>query len=321
MYSIFTKRRGLVYTLKNLSHLLYYRSLSRGHKRFEEFINNKLILTKEYASYEDLLRANLNYDCYISGSDQIWNPIPYDFDWSYYLGFVSSGKKISYAPSFGQLSSVGDEETSQKIVEELAKFDEISVREQGASESIMRMLGVPPRIVLDPTMLFAKKQWLDIIRDKERIIKEDYIFFYTLFADSTRLRIVKNVSKYLNLPIVVCNFSNQYDVFNPFIKCYDAGPIEFLTLIRDAKLVVASSYHGTALSILLNIPFFAINGLEDARIKTLLKMMDLESREISLDTVSEKCDFAYDINFSAVNEAIDKERLQSIEFLKSSIGI
>lgn len=320
-YNVFTKRRGFKYLFKNFFHLLHYRSLKKAHDRFEDFINNKLLLTREFCSCEELAQAHLDYDCYIAGSDQIWNPIPSDFDWAYYLTFVNKGKRISYAPSFGQLASIGDEQTTAKITAELNKFDVISVREQGAADNVKKLVGVSPTIVLDPTLLIPKEHWLEQVKDRKRIIEGDYIFFYTLFADRERLRIVKEISKILNVPIVTSNFSNQYDVINPFIKCYDAGPLEFLTLIRDAKLVVASSFHGTVFSILLNTPFFAINGMQDARIRTLLETVGLEDRSLSLEEVSEKCKSAYAVEYNAVNETINKVKATSIDYLKNSIGI
>lgn len=119
--------------------------------------------------------------------------------------------------------------------------------------------------------------------------------------------------------MVTSNFSNQYDVFNPFKKCYDAGPLDFLTLIRDAKLVVVSSFHGTVFSSLLNIPFFAIDGMTDARICTLLKLCGLENREITTKNVEEKCKEAFNIDFKIVNQRIEEARKFSIEFLKKNL--
>ena len=319
LYTVFTKRKGLKYVFKNLSHLLYYSPLKRAYNKFEDFINNKLILTKEYRTEEDLEKADLNYDLYVAGSDQIWNPVPADFDWSYYLTFVSKGKKISYAPSFGQLASKGDAETMHRISDALKDFDVMSVREQGAADNIVQLTGVTPQIVLDPTLLLSKEQWLDLVKDKKQLVKGDYIFFYTLFADPRQMTIVKKISKIAGLPVVVSNFSNQYDVFNPFIKRYDAGPLDFLTLIRDAKLVVVSSFHGTAFSILLNVPFFAIDGMSDARISTLLKITGLEEREITFSTIKEKCKNIYLIDFENVNKRIEVVRKPSIEFLKKSL--
>ena len=319
LYTVFTKRKGLKYVIKNLSHLIYYCPLKRAYRKFEDFINNKLLLTQEYATEDDIIKARLQYDTYVAGSDQIWNPVPDDFDWSYYLTFVREGRKISYAPSFGQLASKGNADTKRRISDALKSFDIISVREQRAADNVKQLTGVEPQIVLDPTLLLRKEEWLDLVKDEKCLIEGDYIFFYTLFADPRRMDIIKRVSKTTGLPVVISNFSNQYDVFNPFKKCYDAGPLDFLTLIRDAKLVVVSSFHGTVFSILLNIPFFAIDGMTDARINTLLKIAGLEHREITISNVEEKCKEAFNIDFNCVNRCIEEARKQSIEFLKKSL--
>ena len=321
LYTVFTKRRGGggKYIIKNLSHLMYYFPLKRAYDRFENFIKANLVVTKEYASEEDLAKAGLHYDTYIAGSDQIWNPMPADFDWSYYLTFVKEGRMVSYAPSFGQLASQGDDETKQRIASALRQFDAISVREQGAADNVKLLTGKTPRIVLDPTLLLKKEDWLGLVKEKERIEKGDYIFFYTLFADPNRMNIIKRVAKATGLPVVTSNFSNQYDVFNPFKKHYDAGPLEFLTLVRDAKLVVTSSFHGTAFSLLLNVPFFAIDGMTDARISTLLKMAGLESREMTSASVEKQCESAFSVDFTEANRRINEARESSLGFLNENL--
>ena len=321
LYTVFTKRKGLKYVFKNLSHLMYYHSLKKAYDKFEQFVNNKLIMTKEYSTEDELKQADLKYDLYVAGSDQIWNPVPADFDWSYYLTFVQDGRKISYAPSFGQLASKGNEVTMHKIADALSSFDAISVRERAAADNIQQLVGRIPTVVLDPTLLLQKEQWLDLIKNEKRLVKSDYIFFYTLFADSQRMNIVKRVSDATGLPVVTSNFSNQYDVFNPFIKCYDAGPLDFLTLIRDAKLVVVSSFHGTVFSTLLNVHFFAIDGMNDARISTLLTTVGLEDREITISNVEEKCKNPYSIDFENVNKRIEAARRPSMEYLRKSLEI
>jgi len=318
-YTVFTKRKGIKYILKNITHFFYYFPLKRSYYRFEDFITNKLLLTKEFSTEEELIKQEFNFDCFIAGSDQIWNPVPEDFDWSYYLTFVKKGRKISYAPSFGPLSSIGDSTIQKKIAENLKTFDSISVREQGSADNVKKLTGINPRIVLDPTLLLNRESWLQLIESRKKIIKEDYIFFYTLFADPERMRIVRKISEKTGLPIVVSHFSNQYDFFNGFIKHYDAGPLEFLTLIRDAKLVVASSFHGTVFSILLNVPFFAINGLKDARINTLLQLTGLTSRSIGIEDVDDKCNNAYTIDFDNANDRLIKERETCLSYLSNSI--
>ncbi len=320
LYTVFTKRKGIKYILKNLIHAWYYRPLKRKYDKFEEFIATKLSLTDEYATEEELKDAKFDYDCYIAGSDQIWNPVPTDFDWSYYLTFVSHGRKISYAPSFGQLSSLGSEDTRNKIACELKSFDKISVREKGSAENVELLTGTSPDIVLDPTLLLQKERWLRLIDTEKPIIDGDYIFFYTLFSDPRCMQIVKTISKELNLKVIVSNFSNQYDVVTPFEKVYDTGPLDFLNLVYNARLSVCSSFHGTVFSVIFNTPFLAIDGLDDARITTLLTNCKLEHRAVTDKNIKEKCAIAMDTSdFEVANSQLEILRNRSIDFLKNNI--
>lgn len=67
-----------------LLYLPYLGSLYKKERCFESFLKEYLITTKEeYATVEEIERANLDFDYYISGSDQIWNTACYDFDWAF----------------------------------------------------------------------------------------------------------------------------------------------------------------------------------------------------------------------------------------------
>lgn len=320
LYTVFTKRKGIKYFFKNASHALYYNSLKQRVDKFENFINNVLCCTKKiYTTIEELEKENFQKDCFIAGSDQIWNPIPADFDWAYYLPFVKNGRKIAYAPSFGQLASTGDQSTIQKMKTYLQSFDAISVRDQKAADNVKHIVGKDAKVVLDPTLLLSAEEWKKLLPAKP-CREGEYIFFYTLFADQEIMAMVKTLSQALHLPVVVSNFSNQFDVINPFEKHYDAGPIEFLDYIYHAKFVITSSFHGTVFSTIFNRPFFSIKGNEDARISQLLRTTGLENRSVDLNTIAEKCKEAYDINFDIANQNLQIEKQRSIAYLQEILS-
>ena len=319
LYTVFTHRKGAKYIIKNLSHFVYYNPLTKKYNNFENFISSNMKLTEnEYKTLEELQNANLQYDYYISGSDQIWNPVPADFDWSYYLPFVKNGKRIAYAPSFGQLSSIGNEETSEKIKQCLKDYDSIAVREKGSRENVSKLTGKSVDIVLDPTLLVSAEEW-DKLLPKKRSVDGEYIFLYTLFATPEIMTIAKYFSKKLGIPVVTSNFSNQIDVFNPFVKRYASGPSEFLDLVKNAKLVLASSFHGTVFSAIYKKPFFSVGGSKDARISTLLDILHLSERSIDIDDYMNKIDNSFDIDYG--NSEIDKEIEHSMNYLKGALEV
>lgn len=324
LYSLYTKRKGIKYQLKNLSHYFYKKKLTKKINNFEEFLSKNLKTTlHEYKTIDELEKARFIYDIYISGGDQIWNPEPADFDWAYYLPFVKSGKKISYSVSFGQLSSRGNEETCKKIKKYLKDYDAIGVREKGSKINVEEIANLNSTLTVDPVFLINKDRFISLEKKVNNLPENGYILFYTLFANRERRRIIKHISKVTKLPIVSTNFSNQYDVFNRYIKHYEAGPKEFLYLLHHASLVVTSSFHGTALSIIYGKEFWSIGGLEDARISSLLSSCDLKSRSISINNYkktdynnSEKIDYFNVYSKQKVDILKSKEYL--LKFLKES---
>lgn len=198
-------------------------------------------------------------------------------------------------------------------------YDYISVREKFEQRFIKDMINKDVPVLIDPTLLVDKKEWQDIIPD--RIVNEEYIFFYTLFATKEMIDIVKLISKKLGLKVIISNISNQYEIFSGFEKKTESGPLEFLSLIKYAKLVCVSSFHGTVFSIILNRPFFAINGMSDNRISTLLEMTKLTQRALTKNNVDECVNNMFNINFEEAAKNIKREKEKSILFLKEALDL
>lgn len=124
-------------------------TLNRKHV-FDEFNFRTLPLTPiQYYSYQELCKNPPEADLYIVGSDQVWNVL-YDAgkDPSFYLEFVQSGKKASYAASFSFLDI--DDFNKKRIAESLNKFSGVAVREFQGQEflkniGIKKHLGVRSR--------------------------------------------------------------------------------------------------------------------------------------------------------------------------------
>lgn len=67
------------------------------------------------------------------------------------------------------------------------------------------------------------------------------------------------------------------------------NPLEFLNLVLYAELIVTVSFHGTALSIILEKSFYSINLNDgrDSRVISLLKAVNLENRLKSINDTLE----------------------------------
>lgn len=104
-------------------------------------------------------------DCYIVGSDQVWN-VGSDNFWAdfYTLEFLPpnhKSKKISYAASLGK-AEFGSEGEKAYFKKALAKFDAISVRES-CNIKTLNEIGFKAECVPDPTQLLTKSDYEKLI--------------------------------------------------------------------------------------------------------------------------------------------------------------
>ena len=132
---------------------------------------------------------------------------------------------------------------------------------------------------------------------------------------------MKQISAKMGLPVVISNISNQYEIFSGFRKIRDAGPCEFLSLIKHAKFVCVTSFHGTVFSILFHKNFFAINGMSDKRISTLLKQTNLTEQAVTKDTLEEKLCKQAPIDYGEVDKQLRSLRNTGVDFLKKALEL
>lgn len=265
----------------------------RKHRLFEQFLADKLILSKrEFKTGEELKTIGLDYDVYISGSDQIWNTICFDFDTAYYLGFVSKGRKIAYSPSMGPVPfQTMDKSLYPQISNWLSAYDYISVREQATAQIIKELIGVNPTVTVDPTLLLGTEEWNRLVAPQP-FVNGKYILVYTPWINQELCNEALTIANELDMQIIC----TTHDLFrryhhNPrFRFCLDVGPLEFLNLVKNATMVVAASFHAVVFSIIFGVPFYAFNGMADARISNLLSAIELEKfakRQSNVDLKSD----------------------------------
>lgn len=265
--------------VKNAIALPYVRQLRERHEKFDEFLASECSLTERYKTLEQLEAANVEADYFISGSDQLWNVRSQDFSDAYYLPFVKCGRKCSYAASFGPLKINWAEYDKEKYARLLSEYQYISVRENGSAENIKMLLSDEAEVNVDPTLLLSEEQWRKIESDADYNDGE-YILLYCLEPSKEQLAMAEAISERLKLPIVITRYNNKNDMFNRFVKRYNAGPRDFLSYIDHAKLVLTSSFHGTAFSLIYGKPFYAFNGMADNRISNILRATGQEERSI-----------------------------------------
>lgn len=319
LYSIYKKGFNTTNVIKNLVAFFYYRKLTLKQKKFADFLQSNINLTNFCQNQESLEEIGAEMDYCISGSDQIWNVRSQDFETFYYLDFVKNAKKISYSASFGPLQIDWSKYNADKYRELLNAYDYISTREVGSQKNVEILTGKKAEIHVDPTLLLSKEQWQQIQSDAN-YRNGKYILLYCLEPTKQQLEIVKKISKKLHLPVVVTKYNNKNDIFNNFVKKYDAGPQDFLALIDNAALVITSSFHGTAFSLIYQKNFYVLNGRTDNRISDILDKVGLIERSIeSIDEI--KNVNLKNIDFSCVEKFLKEEQQRSKDYLNTALDL
>ena len=297
-------------------------------KKTEEFRSKYIRLSSsKYFDAKTLHSTPPLYDAYITGSDQVWNPRINDDDSSYFLTLAPPGKtRISYAASFG-VSQIPSRFV-RDYGEWLNQIHWLSTREIEGRDIVEQLSGRNAEIVLDPTLLLNKEQWQGIAAVCESSIP--YILSYYMPGDkkvnTSITKIARQISSYTGWN-VICIGQKEYMRFLPWKhSIFDAGPAEFLSLIKNASFIVTNSFHGTSFSINFKKPFLVpINQALlpektlSSRITSLLKTLKLEHR---LLPVREKAsvESMLDLDYQPVEPILKIERQKSIKFLKNALG-
>lgn len=291
-------------------------------KQFDKFKEENIFYTNEVYNDASLKLLNDEFDAFISGSDQVWNPnaLRYGFLQSF---VYPSNLKIAYAASLGR-SCLSDKE-SDVLKQYIAEFDYISVREKSAKNILNNIMDNEIFQVLDPTYLVTKNDWKPFISD--RIIQEKYVFCY-FFSNSKKYRrriyqfCKKNNYKMVYIPYANTKF-NFYDGVGKGFKLPSVGPSEFLSLIYYSEYVFTDSFHGIAFSINFNKEFFVYNRNKNSskvsmnsRISDTLSLFDLKNRLVSSNS---DLNIVKKINYEKINVILNGEREKSIKFLKDAL--
>ncbi|MBO4697326.1 MAG: polysaccharide pyruvyl transferase family protein [Lachnospiraceae bacterium] len=273
---------------------------------------------RKYTQVSEIMEEPPQYDLYICGSDQIWNPERFDTSEPFFLSFAPEGaRKIAYAPSLG-IDTIPDGLISD-YKRLILGIDYVSVREEKGAELISSITGRNVECVLDPTFLLEKESWESLVKC-DVAEKERYIFCYFL-----------NYMSAYQIKKEVCAFAKKNDlkviVFHPkcaaidssWIPAYGMGPIEFLDAIMNAELVITDSFHGTALSIKLEKEFFVYNAESElpfekrgGRIDNILAKINLLNRKLGTKQVIKN----ETIDYEDVKRRLDLEIQKSMQFLR-----
>lgn len=270
--------------------------------------NNDGPISKEFRS---------KFDYFIVGSDQVWNPNWYhNID---YFKYVDYKKQIAYAASFGVYTIPLNLEKHFREV--LSKIKNISVREEAGQKIVKDLINKDVPIVLDPTMLLMKDEWLKIAKKPNWKQDNKYIcaFFLGNISKNKKEKIEK-IAKMINAQVIYP--LKNFDEFGKKI-----GPAEFIYLINNSEYIFTDSFHGTVFSIIMKKLFLVFDREENgqcnmnSRLDTLLGMLNLKYRHVQDNTELILDLLKKEIDYTNIDVILSKKRNEAKNFFDMVFGI
>lgn len=284
----------------------------RKRKMLNHFRNKYSLNGEYYSQAKDL-------DLVVVGSDEIFSIEAGINPWYFGIG-VQCQHQFSYAASFGPTtySDIENHNLLGFIKSGLNNLNNISVRDENSQQIVNKLINKDVPIVCDPVILFDYKKYIDekdIEENKENTVNK-YCLVYSYddhLNDKETVRAIKNYAKQHKLSIISVGYYHRWCSSN-----INVDPLDLFKWFSCAEIVFTDTFHGTVLSLLTNRDFVCKINNNQNKLVDLLDQYNLLDRKV--DDFS-KCEFDKldKIDYSKVNQIIEKKRTESREILRKYI--
>lgn len=278
-----------------------------------------------YLSLDEYDYEYLNERCnmFCVGSDTTFHEFQF-FDKKKYAGLAWSDAtkgRIIYGGSFGTYDFNANKEKIEYLKYCFSRFDRISFREKAGVELAKEVFDVDSDYVLDPVFLLSAEEWRqhEICPDGIADGKYGIVFFYEDNGHET------DTEDFLQ------KLKGKHDCEFYYVTRDDADKKnaitnvkieELLWLIDHAEIILTNSFHVTALSIIFNKLFYAINRIMQipVRIPDILATCGLKDRMI-VDYRYDEVDLddLHSINYEKVNCILERCIKESKSWLAGAV--
>ncbi len=277
-------------------------------------IKKYLFYSKYIREHFSIIKPSSPLDIVIIGSDTVW-----DITSDYFLltknifwGINILCEQIStYAASIAN-SPYDELDSFGYPIEILKRIKHLSVRDRYTKEYVDIHSDKESELVCDPTLLQTRDYYLDKVHSKP---KGDYVLLY-LFNEPYP-EIAERIRKFATeqncrLISIIC-LGKKVMCADEYV---DSTIDNFLDYFSGAKFVITNTFHGTLFSVIFNKRFVVLD-YKKQKIKEFLRDLDLEKRitDKDIDAVLKS-----EINYTAVNDNIDRQREHSIKFIERILG-
>ncbi len=309
---------------------LYWRNIpKRNPKKLVSFLISTFFNRKRNIAYKKFSKKFLQlsehqyiqgepidlseYDVILIGSDQLWNKrITRGFDDVYWGNFIKSPatRVFAWSVCMNNLDINGDE--LFYIKKNIENFNAISVREDTLQSFLTKLTSKPVWHTLDPTLLLPENHWQQLCHE---VKEKNYIAIYAVRKEHETVEFARKLSLLMQKPIIIIrSYSLRYIFGENKEYC---SPTDFLSYIKNADLIVTTSFHGTVFSIIFEKQFVCPYFENNARINSLLKSYKLTDRV--LERPDEYVNLPT-INYKRIKHNIQMIQDNTYKFLDSNLS-
>lgn len=306
-------RRAISYILGRWPEFVYPYGEGRSNRAIIDFVERYIRTTRTFwNSYSPGLVDEYGLDAVVVGSDQVWRPCYNRLLEDMYLKFCRGRniRRVAYGASFGTAEWEYTAAQADACGGLLAAFDAVSVREQSGLALLERLGRGDGRLVVDPTVLLGRDGFDRALgAEFDHSTAGRYLGVYLLDAPAGYETVVRNAAATCGVDRVeICRLGDM-----------NAGPVQWIDMIRRASCFVTDSFHGTVFCLLYHVPFVTvINGTRGAaRFRSLLSPLGLDHRLTdSFDRIGA---IDADIDWESVDKALAGARAESRAFLENAL--
>lgn len=307
---IVNRGKMLIRQLRNFSKRETIAIRKQNFDKFNEYIkfSKECIINGQYN--KDL---NEEYDFFITGSDQVWNPCDSGRSKVDFLTFASNEKKIAFSASIG-VDKLPDD-AIDKYQQYLKNYKSISVREESAKRIVEDLTNRKDiEVLVDPTMLLTAQEWEALSQKPDISYNSKYILTYFLGGSKKWEDVIKRIAKKYS-----CEIIDIYDKNSIFYTC---GPQHFLNLEKNAFLICTDSFHSVVFSFLFDKPFIVFDRENtkidmNSRMETLLTKFRLQQNRY---VANRDLDAYFRWDYSEGYGILQQEREKARQFLAHALS-
>lgn len=318
-----TLKKPLAYTFHQLKYGRWFSKYLERQKKLELFVNQ--IPHTEVVTASTIVNLIDRYDCFICGSDQIWNPVGWQP--TLFLNFVPSEKvKISYAASIAR-DNLTDEQF-EFIRTYIKDFTAVSVREKNSADMLnQKYPDLNVQNMPDPVFLLEKSEWEKLIQRENS--SQPFIFAYFLGQENGNRESALKYAEKIGIKIIFAAYLSRlqcaWDKEHLKQISTPLGIEDFLNNIANASLVLTDSFHASAFSAILGTPFYAMSRFEEgdklsmnSRLNNLIEELNIPNRYTN--TLSTAYEWHED-ELNNISYNLKRLREKGIHYLEHSIEL